>query len=72
MNQKLSYHLLSAFPGEAVLEFSSINTPGAHYLAWWMSMLLHAIKIEQQRSQISSLLPKGIAFAPGQLRNEMF
>jgi len=37
-----------------------------------MSMLLHAIKIELLRSQISSLLPKGVIFASGQLRNERF
>jgi len=72
VDQTPSYHIISAFPGEAVLDFSSINTPGAFYSAWWMSMLLHAIKIEQQRSQISSLLPKGIVFASGQLRNERF
>jgi len=50
VDQTPSYDMISAFPGEAVLDFSSINTPGALYLAWCMSMLLHAIKIEQQRS----------------------
>jgi len=35
-------------------------------------MLLHAIKIELLRLQISSLLPKGIVFAFGQLINERF
>jgi len=72
VDQTPSYHKISAFPGEAVLEFSSINAPGALYLAWWMSMLPHAIKIELLRSQISSLLPNGILFASGQLRNERF
>jgi len=66
------YHKISAFPGETDLNFSSINTPGALYLARWMSKLLYAIKIELLRSQISPLLPKGIVFASGQLRNERF
>ena len=72
VDQPPSYHKISAFPGEAILDFSSINIPGALYLAWWMSVLLHAIKIELLRSQISSLLPKGIVLASGQLRNERF
>jgi len=66
------YHNISASPGEAVLVFSSVNTPGALCLARWMAMLLCAIKIELLRSQISSLFPKGIVFASGQPRHECF
>jgi len=31
VDQTPSYHIISAFPGEVVLDFSSINTPGALY-----------------------------------------